>query len=114
MASLHDLLRADSDAETATAAVQDAARALDAGLRLLLARVAEGEPGPWRKRAACAGQVAAMFPERGQPAAPARALCRSCPVLDECRAWVATVPEQVGIVADTSARERMRARAIAA
>lgn len=45
------------------------------------------EPG-WRQRAACRGAPTSLwFPDRGQTAKEARAICATCPVLESCRNW---------------------------
>lgn len=76
-----------------------------------LARVLDGAAGPWAKRAACRGQTSTMFPERGDDAEPARALCRSCPVLDECATWGTSVGHlQSGIIAGLSGKQRRQQR----
>ena len=74
--------------------------------------VAEQEPGPWRYDAACVGHGRTMFPERGESAAPAKALCAACPVLDECRTWGdAHEPLPLhGLLAGETVRERSRRR----
>ena len=73
-----------------------------------------GPEPEWQVEAACRGQVATMFPERGQSTAPGKALCASCPVLEECRAWAAEGVEPFGIVAGLSARQRRPQRRPAA
>ena len=74
--------------------------------------VAECEPGPWRYNAACIGHGRTMYPERGESAGPARALCGDCPVLEECRTWGdAHEPLPLhGYLAGESVRERRRRR----
>lgn len=75
--------------------------------------VAELEPGPWRRQAACKGNGRQMFPERGESAAPAKAMCASCPVFVECREWADEneVKPIHGFIAGESARERVSRRA---
>lgn len=76
-----------------------------------LAEVRDGAAGPWRQRAACKGQTALMFPERGEPAAPGLALCERCEVQRQCRAWAATQPApEHGTAAGETARARARRR----
>lgn len=103
MTSIAELLTDDADDEHHH--VGSVAHVLEAFAVLLEA--IDHRPGEWADRAACKGQTEVMFPVRGSSAEPARALCRSCPVLDECAAWVLEVPNQHGIVADSSHRERM-------
>lgn len=45
-------------------------------------------PLPWMASALCA-QVGgdAWYPEIGEPAAPAKAVCRRCPALERCREY---------------------------
>lgn len=59
---------------------------------------------PWRQQAACAGRADVMDPPAKQVAAArdlgtehllwadAKAVCRTCPVLVQCRSWVITLP----------------------
>lgn len=78
----------------------------------LLGAILDGAPGPWAADAACKGHTAAMFPVKGQPAAPGRTLCDGCPVRLDCLDWATTVPaDQGGIIAGTTERERQRMRA---
>lgn len=76
-------------------------------LATLLGAVLHGAPGAWAERAACKGQTEVMFPTKGQSTAPAKRLCASCPVLEECSDWAATVPAgQGGVIAGQSERAR--------
>lgn len=63
----------------------------------------------WHRQAACRGQgVDRWFPGRGQPIAPATAVCAGCPVQVEClRAGMA---EGAGIWGGSSERGRRRLR----
>jgi WhiB family redox-sensing transcriptional regulator len=47
-----------------------------------------------------------FFPERGQSAAPAVAVCSSCLVRDDCLAWALRRKITVGVWGGKSARER--------
>jgi WhiB family transcriptional regulator, redox-sensing transcriptional regulator len=48
--------------------------------------------GDWRHRAACAGEDPSLFfPRKGQPTAPARAICARCPVAAQCAAFADTL-----------------------
>lgn len=79
--------------------------------RALLLAVAEHSPGVWARVGACRGHAEVMFPTRGEPTEPAKALCASCPVLEPCAEWAGTVPaSQSGIIAGTSERARRDAR----
>ena len=55
----------------------------------------------WMSRAACRGLTHLMYPPMRQGLAPqdgiydeALAICATCPVLDDCRAWAETQPDQ--------------------
>lgn len=73
----------------------------------LLLEVRNGAAGSWSDSAACAGQTGVMFPERGVSNDPARALCASCPVIDECREWSESYGRTLkGVVAGESERGR--------
>ncbi len=69
----------------------------------------------WRKQAACAGLYEVM--DRRQADGPAvraaLAVCRSCPVLDDCRAWVLGLPERLdpgGVCGGLTEIQRSKAR----
>lgn len=67
----------------------------------------------WMTAAACRGvPVAIFFPERGEPAAPAREICAGCSCLAACRTFAlsADAPEH-GIIAGWTSKERARLRA---
>lgn len=95
--------------ETAEAVFASAAQ-LDSfapsGLVDLLGALLASRPS-WMRDALCAEHPeVSWFPERGEPAAPAKALCQQCLVKAECRSWAvdqgasldgvwgATVPHQ--------------------
>lgn len=52
-----------------------------------------------------------FFPEKSEPAAPAKKVCRRCPVLRSCRDYALDRPELVGVWGGMTAKERERARA---
>jgi len=80
-------------------------------VRQLIADIDQQCAGPWRAQAACRGRTAEMFPGRGDPAAPARALCAGCPVLAECTEWSDTLPASMqGVIAGMSHRQRRERR----
>lgn len=80
-----------------------------------LGEILRGSPGRWADRAACKGYTRAMFPEHGQSAEPAYALCQVCPVAAECREWGEQVGgDQVGILAGETFRNRRRSNTDAA
>lgn len=63
----------------------------------------------WRSQAACKGKDPALFfPERGAPTEPAKAVCRGCPVAQECLGY--GLMENVGIWGGTSERQRRAIR----
>ena len=65
----------------------------------------------WHRRAACRGSgTSAFFPVRGEPTMPAKALCESCEVRDECLAVALPDPEIGGVWGGSSAPERLRMR----
>lgn len=65
----------------------------------------------WRALAGCAGRVADMQALQVSPARvrAAKVICRRCPVLDACRAWVLSVdpdPCPWHVVAAMTPKER--------
>lgn len=84
-----------------------------AGLLVALAEVVEDRRAPWRARAACRHPgiaVAVFFVGRGESAAPAKAICRRCPVKAECDAYAEEHHEQIGIWASRAPKERRPGR----
>lgn len=80
---------------------------------LLLAEILEDRRAPWRARAVCrpAGiPVDLFFVGRGESAAPAKAICRRCPVKVECDAYAAEHHMDVGIWAERAPKERRPGR----
>lgn len=72
---------------------------------------------PWFDQAACAGLGDLFFADRedGASTRAARAVCRTCPVLSECRAYALTLPVHYpGVWGGMSQRERHRAMGMAA
>ena len=70
-------------------------------------------PPAWQIDAACIGvDPDVFFPPKGRPGLEALAICRSCPVAEQCLAFVMELEEsdgeRTGVWAGTSARERMR------
>lgn len=58
-------------------------------------------------RGACLGADPDLFfPERGQSTEPARAICATCVVVEECLEFALQHRELPGIYGGTSARER--------
>lgn len=105
---MHDLeamLRNDSDLE------HDRAGMIGEVVEVLAAIYARIGPEPeWQTDAACRGQTSVMFPTTGQSAERARALCAGCTVFDECHAWAMGSPDQSGIAAGLTQKERQRQR----
>jgi len=65
----------------------------------------------WMRFAACAGvDPDLMFPERGQSAAPGKAVCDGCPVRAPCLDHALTHHENWGVWGGTSEKERRRMR----
>lgn len=67
----------------------------------------------WRALASCAGMDPGLFfPRSGSrdDAAQARAVCRSCPVRDECLEDALDIGDKFGIRAGTSPGERRALR----
>jgi WhiB family redox-sensing transcriptional regulator len=65
----------------------------------------------WDGVGLCVGDPDLMYPTGPAELARARATCRACPVLDECRDWVLSIPEYLGpdgIVAGLTYPERER------
>jgi WhiB family transcriptional regulator, redox-sensing transcriptional regulator len=68
----------------------------------------------WQMRGACRGMRSSVFFLPGRERGPARAareelakkVCRSCPVLEECRAHALAVREPYGVWGGLSAAER--------
>lgn len=66
-----------------------------------------GRRPEWHRRAACRGLgTDAFFPEKGEDARPAKAVCSGCPVAAPCGAATG----DHGIWGGQSPRERMRSR----
>lgn len=66
----------------------------------------------WSERAACKNAPAHLFfPERGETANPAKAICHSCPVIAECLNYAIANNEGLGIWGGHSERERRPLRA---
>jgi hypothetical protein len=66
---------------------------------------------PWREQAVCAGRDMEGVGRRAEAAA--KRVCRSCPVLAACHAWVTDLPGALdpgGICAATTERERIALR----
>ena len=65
--------------------------------------VFELKPQPWMRQANCVdADPALFFPERGEPSAPAKAICLACPVRVECLNYALSINERHGIWGGTS------------
>ena len=65
----------------------------------------------WQDSAACTGiDPAIFFPESGDPVGPAKALCRACPVREQCLADALERGEVHGVWGGLSAKERRKYR----
>lgn len=66
----------------------------------------------WTRQALCAGHPdrQAWFPEDSQSARRAKAVCRACPVRDECLGFALRTGQQEGIWGGTTPYERRRLR----
>ena len=77
-----------------------------------------GDPGgapDWAEQALCAqSDPEAWFPEAGEAANLAKAICARCPVLAPCRAYALGRPELRGVWGGLSERERRAVRRAAA
>ena len=53
----------------------------------------------WTKNAACRGMTEVMFPARGDTEGVrlAKAVCASCPVIEDCRDFITRNPERYGV-----------------
>lgn len=70
-----------------------------------------GLPGSWLGRGACRDVPTAMFfPGRGASTKPAKEVCRSCPVAEECREYALGIPQLTGVWGGLSDVERKRIR----
>ena len=65
----------------------------------------------WIKRAACKGFDTSVFFNKDQASfAAARAICRSCPVVDTCAEYALADPHLVGFWGGMTPRERSMVR----
>lgn len=68
-------------------------------------------PGIWSEDGACRTRdPAEFFPVRGDDTRPAKACCRTCPVLVECRVYGLAYPSLKGLWGGLSERQRRRMR----
>lgn len=68
------------------------------------------DPAPWRTHAACKGMPTEWwYPERGDIAPKAKAICAECPVQDDCGTYAVNSDERFGIWAGVSIDQHRRA-----
>ncbi len=62
----------------------------------------------WKDRAACKGRTDLFFLNRGDTTQMkrAKAICSSCPVINQCREYVTYNPERYGIWAGMTEKDR--------
>ena len=64
-------------------------------------------PEPWTVHGACRGvDTDLFFPTRGNDASQAKAVCATCPVVDECLDYALRTHQTVGVWGGCSERER--------
>ncbi|MEO7397249.1 MAG: WhiB family transcriptional regulator, partial [Ilumatobacteraceae bacterium] len=69
----------------------------------------------WADLGRCAGiDPEVFFPGRGQDAAPAKALCRECPVRRQCLTWALQTGQKHGIWGGMTDNQRRRLKRVAA
>lgn len=65
----------------------------------------------WRDEAACKGKPTEWwFPNQGETASLALAICKRCPVADECREYADTAGERYGVWGGATGRLRRTGR----
>lgn len=63
-------------------------------------------PEPWMRDAACATTNPDLFfPEEGGSSVAAKAICRSCPVIESCLEYATRTSQNVGIWAGRAPRQ---------
>lgn len=68
-------------------------------------------PGPWARLGRCrTAPPELFFPERGDDLRQAKAICRSCPVINECRDYAVPHRDLLGVWGGLSAKERSALR----
>ncbi len=67
--------------------------------------------GDWSDQAACRGMdINIFFPGQGQDVREAKAVCRACPVREDCKRYAYENREMFGVWGGTTEKERKRAR----
>lgn len=65
----------------------------------------------WRQRAACTGlDTEIFFPASDTDAGPAKAVCATCPVRDQCLEWSLATRQEDGVWGGLTDNERRRLR----
>ena len=65
----------------------------------------------WRQRAACTGlDTEIFFPVSDADAGPAKAVCETCPVRDQCLEWSLATRQEDGVWGGLTDNERLRRR----
>jgi WhiB family redox-sensing transcriptional regulator len=65
----------------------------------------------WRQEAACRGlDTAIFFPSTDAEAGPAKTICATCPVRDECLEWAIATRQEDGVWGGMTDNERRRLR----
>lgn len=76
-----------------------------------MSAVTAGERPAWMQHGACRELDSDIFfPQRGEPTAPAKAICATCPVRTECLNFALDNFEKCGIWGGMSERERRKLR----
>lgn len=75
------------------------------------AAASQGLPGEWTDDAACRGRrTAVFFPTDDSTAGAAKALCRRCPVVEQCLEFALATHQDAGVWGGLSEGERRRLR----
>ncbi|GAC1375553.1 MAG: WhiB family transcriptional regulator [Acidimicrobiales bacterium] len=65
----------------------------------------------WRQRSACTGlDTEIFFPASEAEAGPAKSVCATCPVRDECLEWAIQTRQEDGVWGGLTDTERRRLR----
>lgn len=64
----------------------------------------------WQDHAACADTAVDFFPNRGAPLGPAKAICATCTVADQCLDYALDHGVKHGVWGGTSERDRRTLR----
>jgi WhiB family redox-sensing transcriptional regulator len=89
-------------------------KVIDLDVPVIPALVSAAEGSSWQDDALCAQTDPELFfPEKGGTTAPAKRVCRACPVRPECLEWALDADERFGVLGGLSPRERRRLRGLA-